>query len=140
MAFNVAMRPDLEGMQEIQLPEGSLGVPDRMLYGFPKARDGNAKVHPLEHSEKYWNENKLKMDLSMLRNLQGLHAPLKLQMEHNITKKMRRLPGLPSSNILEDSLSGRDELIDFDDIFNAPEERETNMQPHLQIEKQLNLL
>ena len=32
---------------------------------------------------------------------------------------MRRLPGLPSSNILEDSLSGRDELIDFDDIFNG---------------------
>ena len=32
---------------------------------------------------------------------------------------MQRLPGLASSRLMEDTLSGRNELIDFDDIFNG---------------------
>lgn len=35
-----------------------------------------------------WNENKLKMDLAMLRNMQGIHAPLKLQMELNTARQV----------------------------------------------------
>ena len=33
--------------------------------------------------------------------------------------QMTRLPGLPSSNIMLDTLTGRDDLLDFDDIFNS---------------------
>ena len=32
---------------------------------------------------------------------------------------MTRLPGLPSSNIMLDTLTGRDDMLDFDDIFNS---------------------
>jgi len=80
------------------------------------------------------------MDMSMLRNMQGLHAPLKIRMELKMARKIKRLPGLPSSNLLENSLTGRDEMIDFDDIFNVPEERETFMQPHVQLEREAHLL
>ncbi|KAL4230477.1 hypothetical protein ACF0H5_010859 [Mactra antiquata] len=135
-----SMRPDMMGSHELKLPEGNYGVPDTMMHGFQNARSGNSSVHPLEFSEKHWHENKMKMDMSMLRNMQGLHAPLKLQMELNVCKKMRRLPGLPSSNILENSLTGRDELLDFEDIFNVPDERETPMNAHIQIEKDLKIL
>ena len=34
-------------------------------------------------------------------------------------QQMQRLPGLASSRLMEDTLSGRNDLIDFDDIFNG---------------------
>lgn len=135
-----SVRPGLEGSHNVDLPKGTYGVPDMMLYGFQNVRGQNMKSHPLEHSEQHWNENKLKMDFAMLRNLQGMHAPLKLQMELNTAKQMQRLPGLPSSRLMEDTLSGRNELIDFDDIFNVPEESESMVQPHVLMEKRQHIL
>lgn len=35
-----------------------------------------------------WHKKQRMMDFTMLRNMQGLHAPLKLQMELNITGKV----------------------------------------------------
>ena len=32
----------------------------------------------------------MKMDFAMLRNMQGMHAPLKLQMEFNTAKQVRK--------------------------------------------------
>ena len=37
----------------------------------------------------------------------------------HIPFQMQRLPGLSSSQLMRDTLSGRNELIDFDDIFNG---------------------
>ncbi|KAH3834387.1 proteasome maturation protein-like isoform X2 [Dreissena polymorpha] len=135
-----SLRPDVEGSQILDLPNGKYGVPDMMMHGFQNVRSGNTPAHPLQHSEKHWHENKKMMDFAMLRNLQGLHAPLKLQMELNITQKMRRLPGLGSSHVLEESLTGRDMMLDFEDIFNDPDEVPLSSQPHIQMEKRLNIL
>lgn len=33
--------------------------------------------------------------------------------------KINRLPGMHSSNLMSDTLSGRDEMIDFEDILNS---------------------
>ena len=45
----------------------------------------------------------------VLRNTQGLHAPMKLAMEIKAAEKVGRLPFLPSSNIMRDVLLGYDE-------------------------------
>lgn len=111
-----------------------------MLHGLQPGKKMEKIVHPLEHSEKHWNENKRMMDFAMLRNTQGLHAPLKLQMELHIAKKMSRLPCLASSNIMFDTLTGRDDLLDFDDIFNSPFEAEMVGQPHLLMETREGIL
>lgn len=93
--------------------------------------------------------NKDKMNFSTLRNIQGLHAPLKLQMEYraarqvclvksaclsNLThfqwlifryttvlfsSQIQRLPFLSSSNLALDTLRGSDESIGFEDILNG---------------------
>ena len=47
----------------------------------------------------------------MLRNTQGLHAPLRLAMELKSTEKIGRLPFLPSSNLMRDVILGRDDDI-----------------------------
>lgn len=44
----------------------------------------------------------------VLRNTQGLHAPLRMAMEIKAAEKVGRLPFLPSSNVMRDSLLGYD--------------------------------
>lgn len=51
------------------------------------------------------------MNMVLLRNTQGLHAPMRLAMELKATEKIGRLPFLPSSHMMKDVLLGKDEEI-----------------------------
>ena len=85
-------------------------------------------------------ENQNKMNFLMLRNTQGLHAPLRINMELNAAKKIGRLPFLPSSGFMTDVLTGRDEEMGFEDILNTADFREQMAQPHAVVEKTLGIL
>lgn len=92
--------------------------------------------------------NQDKMNFSTLRNIQGLHAPLKLQMEYRAARQVaavlfqvfscfvlffsfsvltptvsslqiQRLPFLQSSNLALDTLRNSDESIGFEDVLNG---------------------
>uniref|UniRef100_A0A7N5P1I0 Proteasome maturation protein n=1 Tax=Ailuropoda melanoleuca TaxID=9646 RepID=A0A7N5P1I0_AILME len=84
--------------------------------------------------------NQDKMNFSTLRNIQGLFAPLKLQMEFKAVQQVQRLPFLPSSNLSLDILRGNDETIGFEDILNDPSQSELMGEPHLMVEYKLGLL
>lgn len=56
-------------------------------------------------------KNQDRMNMILLRNTQGLHAPLRMAMELKATEKIGRLPFLPSSNMMRDVLLGRDQDI-----------------------------
>lgn len=47
----------------------------------------------------------------MLRNVQGLHAPMRLAMELKAAERVGRHPFMPSSGLMRDVLLGRDEEI-----------------------------
>ena len=96
--------------------------------------------HPLELSEKNFQLNQDKMNFSTLRNIQGLFAPLKLQIEFKAVQQVQRLPFLPNSNISLDILRGNDETIGFEDILNDPSQSELLGEPHLMVEYKLGLL
>ncbi|NWI18983.1 POMP protein, partial [Crypturellus soui] len=96
--------------------------------------------HPLELSEKNFQINQDKTNFATLRNIQGLHAPLKLQMEFRAVKQVQRLPFLHSSNIALDTLRGNDASIDFEDILNDPSQSEAMGEPHMMVEYKLGLL
>eukprot|EP00069_Balaena_mysticetus_P010315 bmy_20650T0 len=96
--------------------------------------------HPLELSEKNFQLNQDKMSFSTLRNIQGLFAPLKLQMEFKAVQQVQHLPFLPSSNLSLDILRGNDETIGFEDILNDPSQSELMGEPHLMVEYKLGLL
>ena len=76
----------------------------------------------------------------MLRNIQGLHAPLRIMMELKCFDNVGRLPFQPSSNLSRDVILGRDDCIDFDDILNPPEVHENFVRPHIVMERNLGLL
>lgn len=55
----------------------------------------------------------------MLRNVQGIHAPLRLLAERKAASKVGHLPFLPRSNLMLEVLDGRDELLTPNDIFDG---------------------
>uniref|UniRef100_A0A9L0SQI1 Proteasome maturation protein n=1 Tax=Equus caballus TaxID=9796 RepID=A0A9L0SQI1_HORSE len=92
---------------------------DLLRKGFSCVKNELLPSHPLELSEKNFQLNQDKMNFSTLRNIQGLFAPLKLQMEFKAVQQVQRLPFLPSSNLSLDILRGNAETIGFEDILNV---------------------
>lgn len=80
------------------------------------------------------------MEMNMLRNTQGLHAPMKMAMELKAARKVGRLPFLQSSNLMADVLLGRDDQLSFEDFLSPVEFREEGGQPHAIVEKSLGIL
>ncbi|XP_058544811.1 proteasome maturation protein isoform X2 [Neofelis nebulosa] len=113
---------------------------DLLRKGLPCVKNELLPSHPLELSEKNFQLNQDKMNFSTLRNIQGLFAPLKLQMEFKAVQQVQRLPFLPSSNLSLDILRGNDETIGFEDILNDPSQSELMGEPHLMVEYKLGLL
>ncbi|KAM5288015.1 LOW QUALITY PROTEIN: proteasome maturation protein [Ctenodactylus gundi] len=113
---------------------------DLLRKGFSCVKNELLPSHPLELSEKNFQLNQDKMNFSTLRNIQGLFAPLKLQMEFKAVQQVQRLPFLPSSNLSLDILRGSDETIGFEDILNDPSQSELMGEPHSMVEYKLGLL
>ncbi|XP_027671465.2 proteasome maturation protein isoform X3 [Falco biarmicus] len=118
---------------------GLLEGPDLLRRGFTSVKNELLPTHPLELSEKNFQLNQDKTNFATLRNIQGLHAPLKLQMELRAVKQVQRLPFLYSSNIALDTLRGNDESIGFEDILNDPSQSEVMGEPHMMMEYKLGL-
>ena len=74
-----------------------------------------------------------------MRNVQGIHAPLRIMMELRSLNNVGRLPFLPSSNLSRDIILGRDDHIDFDDILNPPNMYENLVRPYDAMERKLKL-
>ncbi|XP_059900695.1 proteasome maturation protein [Gadus macrocephalus] len=121
-------------------PHGSYGVQDTLRSGFSSVKNEILPSHPLELSEMNFQVNQEKMNFATVRNIQGLHAPLKLQMEYRAARQIQRLPFLPSSNLALDTLRNSDESIGFEDILNDPYQSELMGEPHMMTEYQLGLL
>jgi len=114
-------------------------MPKTLLTGVPAnlARPSGSR-HPLEQSEAQWEEHQDKIRMTILRNTQGLHAPMKLMMERRAASQVGRLPCLPSHRVALDVLTGRDEDIGFEDVLGVDSEQMG--QPHAMIEKRLGIL
>ena len=51
----------------------------------------------------------------------GLHMPLRLELERQLLEGMNRMSGqslMPSSNVLLEIIEGRDEILDFEESLN----------------------
>ena len=110
---------------------------NRLEDGLNKKSESLTTGHPLELSERHFAMNRDMADMKQLRMVQGLHAPLKIQMEKMAVSQVGHLPCISQrSNLHADVLSGRDEAIAFEDLYGKPEnfERMPGL-PHSVIEK-----
>ncbi|KAL0059662.1 hypothetical protein AAF712_013565 [Marasmius tenuissimus] len=67
-----------------------------------------------------WEETQDNLKLTMMRNVHGLHAPMRLLMERKMVTMNPHMPALPQSNIHLDILMGRDEAVEPGDVFGEP--------------------
>ncbi|XP_017875834.1 proteasome maturation protein [Ceratina calcarata] len=125
---------------QFNIRDDNYGIPNPMISGLAATRQHIGYTHPLEVSENNYEKNRTRMNMVLLRNIQGLHAPMRLAMELKATEKIGRLPFLPSSNMMRNVLLGKDEEIGFEDILNIPEFREQMGQPHAVVENSLGIL
>ena len=118
----------------------SFGIQSSLRTGLKPNQSSAETSHPLAALEKTYDLQAKQRDLASLRNSQGVHAPLKIQMELNAVGKARtRLPCLPSSNFSKDILNGTDGMILPEDIFGFSEASEVMGDPHLMMEHALGL-
>uniref|UniRef100_A0A1B6KIQ1 Proteasome maturation protein n=1 Tax=Graphocephala atropunctata TaxID=36148 RepID=A0A1B6KIQ1_9HEMI len=131
-------KPDFQTSSKLK--EGAYGMPDKMVYGLGKVHDKVTASHPLEESERNYAAMQDATQMTVLRNTQGLHAPLRLTMERRAAQQVGRLPFLPSSNLQLEVLRGDDVTLDFNDVLNTPDFKESLYMPHAVIERNLGLL
>ncbi|XP_023952825.2 proteasome maturation protein [Bicyclus anynana] len=135
---SLKVKPEHAG--NIPIQEGPYGVSSPLVAGFEGAKSKLGMSHPLQASERNYHLNEEKMNMAMLRNIQGCHAPMRLSMERKFASKVGRLPFLPSSNLQHDVFTGRYLDIGFEDILNTPEFCEISGQPHAVVERSLGVL
>lgn len=103
--------------------------------------------HPLELQQSEYLRSRERMEFRRAASLYGLHAPLRLKMERELTAMSQRLPGLPSSLWGLQTLMRLDEEISVEDYLNVehPEgnEEERTAAPglgvHELIERRMNI-
>ncbi|XP_037815890.1 proteasome maturation protein [Lucilia sericata] len=98
-----------------------------------------AHIHRLRDSEANYDQHQYNLHMQMMRNREGLNVPIKMGMELFAARQVGRLPFLQSSNMMEDVLLGRDEMIGFQDFLGVPENYEFMRQPHVVVEKSLGI-
>ncbi|WP_407810214.1 hypothetical protein, partial [Staphylococcus aureus] len=66
--------------EEFAFNEGNFVVPEAMTNGLSSVKTSLDVPHPLMLSESSYRKNVNKMNMTILRNTQGLHAPLRITM------------------------------------------------------------
>jgi len=101
----------------VQETANTFGLHDNLQYG-PRSISAEVNTQSdLRNRLQNWDETQDNVKLNMLRNAQGLHAPMRVLMERKIVSRNPHMPSLPQSNLHLDILMGRDETIEPSDIF-----------------------
>ncbi|ORX58731.1 proteasome maturation factor UMP1 [Hesseltinella vesiculosa] len=115
------------------------GVHDTLRHGTRSLKAEVLPGHPLENRLQEWDQTRWELKLNLARQTYGLHAPIKMMMEHDLVSKRTRMPVLPSSNLHTDILLGKDETIDFEDFLNTPDMCTDMLDVHTAMEHKLNM-
>lgn len=126
-------------MDQPNASTSEFGIQSVMYTGIATKKCEIESFHPLEKSEKQWNANLALREMSVLRNTQGLHAPLRTAMEKKcFSSRSLRIGGLQSSDLMQNILNGKEDEMEFADILGVYPE--SVGEPHLLMEKSLKLL
>ncbi|KAJ1424405.1 proteasome maturation factor UMP1 [Ochromonadaceae sp. CCMP2298] len=128
-------------MEQSGLPIYS-GPVDTLRQGLNSLESAHASKHPLHSLQSSKNNVAWASKLDTVRRMYGSHMAMTLATEREIFSRMRRLPGLETSNVGLETVMGVGESIDFPDFLNVPVNRpETpKFQVHSQMEVKLGIL
>ena len=95
------------------------GAVDHLRYGFRSLENEFSAQHPIQNLQKSANSSAWASKLDMVRRTHGSHMAMRLATEKETFSRIRRLPGLESSNIALQTLMGNAESVDFPDFLNG---------------------
>nr|CAG4648399.1 EOG090X0J8E [Moina brachiata]SVE93381.1 EOG090X0J8E [Moina brachiata] len=124
-------------------PDSKFVVNDNLAFGGKGSSSVKSlsSVHPLEKKLSQHDKKQEEISMNILKNIQGMHAPLRLHMEKQALKlaDAGHLPCLYRHNASMDALTGRDMRLDFEDFLATPFDSEVATNPQLAIERHLNI-
>ncbi|KAI3428826.1 hypothetical protein D9Q98_007643 [Chlorella vulgaris] len=113
---------------------------DALRNGLVTLKDGAAAGHPVEQIQNMGQVTGEKARLEMLRNVYGSGLPARMQLDRQILDRAGRLPGLPSSKLGLESLTGALEDFGFESYLSLPSDSEvTPPDLHSQMEQRLGM-
>ncbi|KAK0627830.1 proteasome maturation factor UMP1-domain-containing protein [Immersiella caudata] len=99
-------------------------------------------AHPLESRLKNWEATREALRMETLRRTYGMAEPIRRQMELKITRegtwKPMALGGGVRGSVHEEILSGRDEVIEWEDVFTGEDSR-ASVSVHEEMERKLKI-
>ncbi|POY70987.1 hypothetical protein BMF94_6014 [Rhodotorula taiwanensis] len=104
----------------------SLGPHDALAHGGPRSIAAEvASKHPLQNRLAQWDATRDNLHMTLERNMYGLHAPIRLEMERQLVQSAPTplslgLPGAGFTrpgNLALEILTGRDEEIRPEDVL-----------------------
>ncbi|KAI0074800.1 proteasome maturation factor UMP1 [Panus rudis PR-1116 ss-1] len=123
----------------IQDTSNSLGLHDTLNYG-PRSLAAEVQTTtPLKDRLQNWEATQDNLKLTTLRNVYGLHAPVRLLMERKAVSYNPHMPTYKTSNIHLDILMGRDETLDTCDFMMPSSELQQPLDVHAEMEKKLRM-
>jgi proteasome maturation protein len=113
---------------------------DSIRQGLPSLKEDIGSKHPVEVVQTSHKQHAELSRLNMLRDLYGVATPAKQQIERSILERFQRLPGLPSSKLGLESLTGSLDDFTFDSFLGLPHDSDTVGPPlYSQMEAKLRL-
>ena len=103
---------------ENELPRYT-GPADHLRDGFRSLETEFNSSHPVEIIQRTNPENSFNNKLTIARKIHGIGFAMRLATERSMHSRQHRLPGLQSSSIFHDTISGSDTSIGFEDFLNG---------------------
>lgn len=94
---------------------------DALRNGLASLKADASTKHPVQSIQDADKQGVKTMQIQMLRDLYGIAAPAKLQIETQILDRFQRLPGLPSSKLGLEALTGDLDEFRFESFLGLPE-------------------
>ncbi|CAL1697233.1 unnamed protein product [Somion occarium] len=123
----------------VQDTSNSFGLHDTLRYGPRSLATEVQTTSAIKDRLENWEATQDNLKLTTLRNVYGLHAPVRLLMERKAVSYNPHMPARSTSNIHLDVLMGRDESVDCADFMMPSSELRQPLDIHAEMEKKLRM-
>lgn len=98
---------------------------DALRLGLASLKEDAMATHPVQQIQQEHALHASAKQLDMMRQLYGTAVPARLEIETQILSKFTRLPGLPSSKLGLEALTGELDGFSFESYLNLPSSSDT---------------
>ncbi|PIA63492.1 hypothetical protein AQUCO_00201086v1 [Aquilegia coerulea] len=88
---------------------------DALRFGLHGVKSDILDVHPLQSALQSFEKTETQMQRSILEKTYGYALPMKMDLERQILARVQRPPGLPSSMLGYEALTGNLDVFDCED-------------------------